>query len=73
MSRRNKNQTSEYQIPMEPPVRMVRHFYCTVDGGIQPCAPASYIVQMPAVVAPIAMVPYSTDNRSLWQDGTEYY
>ncbi len=69
---RKKNQEQEYQIPTEPPVRMVRHFYCTVDSGVQPCAPASQIVQMPTVVAPVAIVPYATGEQPVWQYDTEY-
>lgn len=69
---RKKNKEQEYQMPMEPQVRMVRHFYCTVDNGVQPCAPASQNVQMPTVVAPVAIVPYATSEQPVWQYETEY-
>lgn len=74
MSKHNINREhNNLQYPVQPPVKMVRHFYCTVDRGVQPCAPASQYVQMPAVVAPIAVVPYSTTDQPLWQDATENY
>lgn len=74
MSKRYKNQ-QETAVPYQsaPPVRMVRHFYCTVDRGVQPCAPASQYVQMPTVVTPLAVVPYATTDQPLWQDATENY
>ena len=70
---RNKKQEQEYNIPAEPPVRMVRHFYCTVDNGIPPCAPASHMVQMPTVIAPVVIAPYASGEQSVMQQyETEY-
>lgn len=73
MARREKEQNQLYHYNPEPSMRPVRHFYCKVDRGIQPCAPVSPYVQVPTVVAPVAIVPYATEDQPLWQDATEYY
>lgn len=61
MSRKKKQQTDTY-VPVQ---RAPEVTYRSMDAYPYPVAPASQIIQLPPIVQPIVMVPFSTQQQPL--------